>query len=359
MEQTTPRSSPATVADVARSAGVSKATAARVLGGYGSVSEKVRDAVRAAAKALDYRPNELARSMTTGRSGTIGVVVGDIENPFFSLAVRGITDVARQAGFTVILMNSGEDAAAERAAVRTLLAKRVDGLIVSPARESETDHLADVLRSERPLALLDRGSAALDVDTVIANERQTTQDVTLRLAALGHRRIVYLTACDTPDHRFRVPAEIHTGSVRRRIEGFLEACREKGIHDAERWVCVGATTPDRTHRIVIDLLAGADRPTAMIASDSVIGLAVFKACRDAGLTLPADLSLVSFHDADWTSVTSPPVTVIRQPVYQLGEAAARLLVERLNGERGAARKLVLPTSLIERASVGPAPAAKT
>ena len=355
MEPTTPRSSPATVADVARSAGVSKATAARVLGGYGSVSDKVRDTVLAAAKALDYRPNELARSMTTGRSGTIGVVVGDIENPFFSLAVRGITDVARQAGFTVILMNSGEDAAAERAAVRTLLAKRVDGLIVSPARESEIDHLADVLRSERPLALLDRGSAELEVDTVIANDRQTAQDVTRRLTALGHRRIAYLTACDTPDHRFRTPAEIHTGSVRRRIEGYLEVCLETGIKDAKRWICVGATTPDNTRRIIANLMQNAERPTAIIASDSVIGLEVFKACREAGLTLPADLSLVSFHDADWTSVTSPPVTVVSQPVYQLGEAAATLLVQRLNGEQCAPRKLVLQTSLIERASVGPVP----
>lgn len=355
MEQTRPRSSPATVADVARSAGVSKATAARVLGGYGSVSDRVRDAVLTAAKALDYRPNELARSMTTGRSGTIGVVVGDIENPFFSLAVRGITDVARQAGFTVILMNSGEDAAAERAAVRTLLAKRVDGLIVSPARESETDHLAEVLRSGRPLALLDRGSAALEVDTVIANDRQTAQDVTRKLTALGHRRIAYLTACDTPDHRFTTPAEIHTGSVRRRIEGYLEVCGETGIPDGERWVCVGATTSQNTRRIVSDLMKLAERPTAIIASDSVIGLEVFKACREADLKLPGDLSLVSFHDADWTSVTSPPVTVVSQPVYQLGEAAATLLVERLNGARGEARKLVLSTSLIERASVGPAP----
>lgn len=355
MEPTPPRSSPATVADVARSAGVSKATAARVLGGYGSVSDRVRDAVLAAAAKLDYQPNEIARSMTTGRSGTIGVVVGDIENPFFSLAVRGITDVARQAGFTVILMNSGEDADAERAAVRTLLAKRVDGLIVSPARESETDHLADVLRAERPLALLDRGAEALEVDTVIANDRQTAQDITRMLTGLGHRSIAYLTACDTPDHQFRSPAEIHTGSVRRRIEGYLEICREAGIADAERWVRVGATTPENIRRIVATLMQAANRPTAIIASDSVIGLEVFKACRDSGLSLPDDLSLVSFHDADWTSVTSPPVTVVSQPVYQLGETAATLLVQRLNGEQGAPRKHVLPTALIERASVGPAP----
>lgn len=118
---------------------------------------------------------------------------------------------------------------------------------------------------------------------------------------------------------------------------------------------VGANSPEATHRIVLNMLQSAERPSAVIASDSVIGLEVFKVARELGLTLPDDLSLVSFHDADWTSVTSPPVTVVQQPVYQLGEAAATLLVERLNGEVGEGRRVVLQTRLIERASVGAAP----
>lgn len=351
MDQNPPRSASVTVADVARKAGVSKATAARVLGGYGTVSDRVRDVVTATAQALNYRPNELARSMTTGRSGTIGVVVGDIENPFFSLAVRGITDVARQAGFTVILINSGEDVAVEKAAIRTLLAKRVDGLIVSPAKESNIDHLQEAARSGRPLALLDRGSETLDVDTVIADDRHAAEGITRRLLALGHRRISYLTACDTPDHVFRVPSDINTGSVRRRVEGFLGVCREAGLQGMEDWVHVGAVTPEHTHRIVTAMLKSPQRPTAIIASDSVIGLEVFKVGRELGLTIPDDLSLVSFHDADWTSVTTPPVTVVRQPVYRLGETAAKLLVGRLNGTDGEANRVVLRTEVVERASV--------
>jgi len=355
MDQSPPRSSSATVADVARKAGVSKATAARVLGGYGTVSDHVRDTVTAAARALNYQPNELARSMTTGRSGTIGVVVGDIENPFFSLAMRGITDVARQAGFTVVLINSGEDADTERAAIRTLLAKRVDGLIVSPAKESDADHLREAARSGRPLVLLDRGSETLDVDTVIADDRHAAEDITRRLIALGHRRIAYLTACDTPDHRFRTPADINTGSVRRRIEGFLDVCQRAGLERMEDWVHVGAVTSEYTHRIATVMLKSSRRPTAIIASDSVIGLEVFKVCRELSLTIPDDLSLVSFHDADWTSVTTPPVTVVRQPVYGLGEAAAKLLVERLNGNSAEATRVVLKTEVVERASVAAAP----
>src|ERR671921_2730240 len=130
-----------TVQDVAQRAGVSKATAARVLGGYGVASAAVKAKVLAASKELGYQPNELARSISTGRSGTIGVVVGDIENPYFGLAVRGISDAASVAGFDVILANSGEELKKEQDAVRVLTGKRVDGLIVTPARNSETRHL--------------------------------------------------------------------------------------------------------------------------------------------------------------------------------------------------------------------------
>ncbi|MFK3781390.1 LacI family DNA-binding transcriptional regulator [Agrobacterium sp. NPDC089420] len=353
MDKSLSKSPSVTVADVARRAGVSKATAARVLGGYGTVSDRVREAVTAAASSLDYRPNELARSMTTGRSGTIGVVVGDIENPFFSLAVRGITDIARQAGFTVILINSGEDATAEKAAIRTLLAKRVDGLIVSPAKENDVDHLREAIRSGLPLALLDRGGDALDVDTVLADDRHAAENVTSRLIGLGHRRIAYLTACDTPDHCFHTSQDISTGSVRRRIEGYLEVCRKSGLQGMENWVKVGAVTPERTHRIVTEMLQSSNPPTAIIASDSIIGLEVFKAHRDLGVNIPGDVSLVSFHDADWTSVTTPPITVVRQPVYELGATAAKLLVERLSGADQAARKVILKTEVIERASTRP------
>ena len=145
-----------TVADVAKAAQVSKAQAARALGNYGAVSDDVRERVLAAAEELAYRPNELARSMNTGKSNTIGVVVGDIENPHFGLATRGITDTAKKSGFNVILVNTDEETAAEVDAVRVLLDKRVDGLIVAPASSVETQHLQRVHDSGRPLVLLDR-----------------------------------------------------------------------------------------------------------------------------------------------------------------------------------------------------------
>jgi len=340
-----------TVSDVARAANVSKATAARVLGGYGIVSDKVHEEVMAAAKALEYRPNELARSMTTGKSGIIGVVVGDIENPFFSLAVRGISDAAKAAGFNVILANSGERIEAEKAAVRLLLGKRVDGLIVTPSESRDISHLREAHRSGRPLALLDRALPDLDVDTVTIDDRDVAMRATQILIQAGHRNIAYVTAVDAEGHEYRDLGQIYTSSVRERIEGFLAVCRDARIERPEHFVRLGAMSPEETRKVVTKLLSEPDRPTAILASDSLIALEIFKVIRERGLRIPEDISLITFHDADWTSVTSPPITVIDQPVYALGRSVAELLIRRLKGETRPPERLILPTSIVERGSV--------
>lgn len=339
---------PPSVADVARLAGVSKATAARVLGGYGTVSDVTRGLVEAAAVQVGYRPNELARSMTTGRSATIGVVVGDIGNPFFAAAVRGIGAVARIEGFDVILASSDEDPEAERAAVQAFLARQVEGLIVSPASLADITHLRDI---GRPLALLDRAVSELEVDTVTADDRAAAERVTRLLLDRGHRRIAYLTACSPRSGAFTGLSDIVTGSVRQRIEGFVAACER--VAGAAGRVVTDCGTPEATRRLAAGLLAGAEQPTAIIASDSLIGLEVFKVSRELGLSLPEALSLVAFHDADWASVASPAVTVVRQPALDLGETAARLLIARLKGNSGPPRHVTVPTTLIMRDSVGP------
>jgi LacI family transcriptional regulator, galactose operon repressor len=344
-----------TVQDVARAAGVSKATAARVLGGYGSTSPSVRQSVLVAAHNLGYQANELARSMTTGRSGTIGVIVGDIENPYFGHAVRGISDVAGAAGFDVILANSGEDVGKEQAAVRVLLGKRVDGLIVTPASMSETQHLEDVHRSGRPLVLLDRAIPSLKVDSVVTDDRVAAAAATRMLVEAGHHRIAYITATDSEDAIYRGPHQISLTTVMDRIEGFLEAAVEAGIEHPEKYIRLGSTRQGASAKIIADLLSLPTRPTAILASDNVIALEVFKVIRGLTMSIPDDLSLIAFHDADWTSVTSPPITVVSQPIYDLGTESAQIVVERINGATEAPKRLVLATTLIIRESVGAPP----
>lgn len=349
-----PKTPSVTVSDVAREAKVSKATAARVLGGYGRVSTTVHAAVLEAAKALDYRPNELARSMTTGRSGSIGVVVGDIENPFFSLAVRGISDAARLSGINVILANSGEELEAEKSVIRVLMAKQVDGLIVTPAQSGDIAHLKDIAC---PLALLDRALPGLDVDTVTVDDRNAALRATRMLTQAGHRRIAYVTAAVLSGDFRGAQSRINTSTVRERILGFLDACREAGIDGAERNIHFGSGRSESAHAALLQLLRSAGRPTAILASDSVVALDLFKAIRECGLGIPRDISLITFHDADWTSVTTPPITVIDQPVYALGKSVAELLIRRLKGDDRPPERIVLPTTIIERMSVGETPKA--
>src|SRR4051812_25277002 len=182
-----------TIPDVARRAGVSPATAARALGGYGSVSPAASDRVRAAAEALGYRANGVARSMITGRTMTLGVVLGDIENEFFSRVARGFTDVARAEGFDTIVANTDEQVGNERSAVRVFLERRVDGLMVAPASMTERAHLAAVRGSGAHLVVVDRRVPGLGVDTVLIDNVAAAGAAVAHLTAAGHRRIGVVT----------------------------------------------------------------------------------------------------------------------------------------------------------------------
>ncbi|MBX5166336.1 MULTISPECIES: LacI family DNA-binding transcriptional regulator [unclassified Rhizobium] len=340
-----------TVADVAKAARVSKATAARVLGGYGVVSDKIKDQVTAAAAALEYRPNELARSMSTGRSGIIGVVVGDIENAFFSLAVRGITDAARLAGFNVIIANSGEQIDAEKSAVDLLIGKRVDGLIVTPARCDRLDHLQHVRRAGVPLVLFDRAIPELDVDAVTGDDRDAALTATRYLIGQGHRRLAYISAMDAEDGGLTDLGRISNSAVRERMEGFVSALTEAGLPNPLHYIRLGATNQQQTNAVIKRLLSEISPPTALLASDSLVGLRIFKSLQSLGLSIPQDVSMISFLDADWTSVTVPPITIVDQRVYELGKLAGERLVARIERTPLAVERLRVATSLVVRGSV--------
>lgn len=346
-----PPKRPVTVADVARASGVSKATAARALGGYGTVSPDLTARIQAAAKLLDYRPNELARTMATGRSATIGVVVGDIENPFFGHLTRGITDRAKGFGCGVIVTNSGESADEEEAAIAMLLGKRVDGLIVAPADRTHSRHLRDAIERGTPLVLVDREVEALQVDAVVADDFEAACAAVRHLAEAGHRRIAYLTATEAVETRYLGPQQIQLTTVLRRIEGLVAASTTAGIAEPERFIRLGAVDEASCRSILDALLALPDRPTAILASDSKLALQVLQAARRAGLPIPQSLSLVTFDDAEWTRAISPAVTVLAQPSYDMGAEAVRLLMERVEGRRDV-RRIVLDIALIERESVG-------
>ncbi len=350
----------ATVADVAAMAGVSKATAARALGDYGAVSAKVRERVSAAAAALGYRPNEVARSMSTGRSNTIGIVVGDIENPAFAQATRGAADVAEEAGYDLILSNSREDADAERKAIEVQLAKRVDGLIVAPASSLRTANYAGIADAGRPVVFFDRLVHGFAADAVVSANRESARRLTQVLLDAGHRRIAYVSTLVEPepvepravwdDGGLSFAPRLLSSVIEDRMAGYASALREAGVENPLAFVRLGAGV-DGIGRMVAGLITGASAVTAIIASDSVIAIEAFRAIRELGLRIPEDISLVGFDNAPWTSVTEPGITVIAQPERELGALATRLLIERIEGGARPASVHTLPQELIERGSV--------
>ncbi|MBO9706183.1 MAG: LacI family DNA-binding transcriptional regulator [Arthrobacter sp.] len=319
-----------TVVDVAREAGVSKAQAARALGGYGAVSDHVMEVVMAAAQRLGYRPNELAKSMNTGSTRAVGVVVGDIENPHFGVAVRGITDVLRASGYAVLLANSDEDPAKEKEAVAQFLQQRVAGLIVAQARADVYEHLAAVQESRRGLVFFDRECPHVDAPSVVVDFHEVSEKVGKLLLDAGHRTIGYVSSLDLGGP-YRQGLDLNSSAVAQRIEGIADAHRARGADWDESLIQLGATTAGRIEAAVGRLIDGPKRATAIVCSDNLLGQAVLFELRNRGLRVPDDVSLVVYDDFPWTQLVDPPLTVVAQPVYEMGQEAARQLLAQLSG----------------------------
>lgn len=347
---------------MAKLAGVAPATAARVLGGYGFASADVRERVLRAAATLKYRPNRLAQSMVTGSTQTIGVVIADIENPFFALAVRGISDEINAVGsFDVILANSDEDVAKERAAVHTMLEKQVDGLIVAPASAECFEHLADMRELNRPLVLLDRNILALGTDAVFVDGFSAAKEATSLLIQLGHRRIGVIT--DTPAMAPSLrPGPMADGSPSTRpllenqtwgsrLAGYLTAHEEAGLTISDNLVRYAAPTAEAAAEQTAVLLDLPASPTAIFTTDNVMTLGAFEALQDRQVDVPGSVSLLGFDDLRWTRIVQPRISVLAQPVHELGKTAARLLIDRLRGSEEQPQVTALPTTLVWRESV--------
>ncbi len=345
----------ATIRDVARDAGVSTATAARALGGYGSVSATAQRRVLAASAALGYKPNGLARSMISGTTHTLGVVLSDIENPYFYKALRGITDTARSRGYGVVLTNTDEDPDLERDAVATLVERRVDGLIVCPAQNGDRSHLSDAIGSGLPMVLLDRYVPGLAVDMVGLDNRRAAADATQRLIQHGHTRIAIVTGGRDPvlstlTQRYMRSVERSAVTTPARAAGYRDAMLAAGLDLRPEYLSASGFHRDDAAAATEALMNLPHPPTAILAFDSILSLGVLLALRRMGRGCPDEVSVLGFDDAEWTEVVSPPLSVVRQPVYEIGSKACTLLLDRIEGLGGRPARHRLRGQIIERES---------
>ncbi|TKB91670.1 MAG: LacI family transcriptional regulator [Mesorhizobium sp.] len=352
----------ATIIEVARRAGVSSATAGRVLGDYGYSSPEVQEKVRAAAAELGYRPNRLAKGLITGKTQTIGVVVGDIESPFYASVLRGIGDMARRGGFGVIVTNSDENAELEREAVQLLLEKQVDGLIVSSTFVDEPDHLREAVAARCPVVQFDRMVAGLETDSVVVDNVSVTRSSIAAMIGAGHSRIGILAELG-PGQRddvgsFVANADLSSADIRyhhpswQRLLGYLEAHRAAGITpDPQLIRRVAIYSSEAARKEALDLLTMRNAPSALFTADGVMSTGVLEATSALKLAIPGDLSLLCFDDLDWMQFVAQGITAIAQPAHLIGAAAAELLLRRLGEATLPFEHRVLAARLVERNSI--------
>lgn len=325
----------ASVKDVARAAGVSPATVSRALG-KGPISEALRAQVLEAVRATGYRPNLAARRLRSRDSGTIGLILADIGNPFFTGVARAVEEAAYQAGLRVILCNTDEEPAREAIYLRLMQEERVTGLILAPTRTT-AERLA-TQSPEVPTVLVDRAGPPGRFDSVLLDNEAASAALVDHLVAQGHRRIAGLFGQTS-----------FTGIER--AAGYRAAMARHGLPARERFVLPQVEAAEAGFAALLAEGPAADAiPEAIIVSNSLLLMGLLRAVRAAGLRIPDDIALAGFDNEPWTDLVEPGLTVIEQPLEAIGRTAMALLFERLRTPAAPVRKVMLSGRCVLRGS---------
>jgi DNA-binding LacI/PurR family transcriptional regulator len=329
----------ARIKDVATRAGVSVATVSRVLNQNPRVKPHLRERVLQAMAELDYRPSGIARNMRNQSARVIGLIISDIQNPFFTALVRAVEDVAYENQYTVLLCNSDEDPQKEQLYADVLSTERVAGVIIVP---TSRDSCIPLLSRHIPVVMADRKVAGPATDSVTLDNIGGAYQATAHLIGLGHRRIGLVAA----------PLHVSVGLERR--QGYEKALREHGIPLDESVIRTGNFKESGGYRAASELLDLDPRPTAIFAINNLMTMGTLQAIHERGLRIPEDISVIGFDDMPWLPLLVPPLTAVRQPVYQIGAEAARLLFRRMReGPQKPVETIVLQPELIIRGSTAP------
>jgi LacI family transcriptional regulator len=329
----------ASVYDVAREARVSVFTVSAVINGKAHVGKKLRERVEAAIRKLNYRPNLIARSLAKQRTHTIGMIVPDIANPFFPMVVRGAEDAAQKHGYNLLLCNSDDTLAKEEASVELLLAKRVDGILLTKAADDFRPSLRQMIKEVQiPFVLVMRTYPKLTKDAVITDDYQGAYDAVSHLARSGRQRIGLISG----------PLKVSNAIAR--WEGFRDALKASGLPYNRELVIEGDYRIESGYRAGHALLS--HRPDGIYVANHLMSVGLLKAAEEMGLRCPEDFGLVSFDDYPWLDVFYPRLTTVELPKHQLGSEASELLIRRIAGDHSAPGTKKLPTELRIRESCG-------
>jgi LacI family transcriptional regulator len=329
-----------TLRDVAAAASVHVATASRALNPdtRSLVSAATAERVLRAARSLGYRPNPIARSLKTARSGSVGLVIPDLTNPLVPPMVRGAEDVLAPAGYSAWIVNTDNDPDRERSQILSLRSRQVEGLIVATAR-LEHPFLEALADEGFPLVLANRLLGAGHIPSVTADNAVGSALAVRHLVELGHTRIAHISG----------PQELSTGTVRRR--GYLQGLRDHGLtEDPDLLVTCSAWTEQEGARALGALIDSGVEFTAVVAGHDRVALGCYDALFSRGLSCPEDVSVVGFNDMPFMDKMRPPLTTVRVEHYQVGAEAARLLLDAFRSPGRPARAVLLTPTVVVRGS---------
>jgi len=328
-----------TLRDIASLTGFSINTVSRSLNNKEEVNADTRAKILAAADKLGYRPNRLAKGLRSNKTGTIGVVVTDVANPFFSALVKGIARAARDLGYSIILQDSDEDYAGEEEAIQVLLAEQVDGILITPV-QSHKQMIEKLTEAQFPFVLVGRYFQDLDTNYVVPDDYQGGFLATEHLIQQGYTRLAM------------VNGPLHISSARERFQGFSDAMSKHGIPLDESLVISGALTVEEGLSLSRSILKQVPRPSAIVCYSDFVAFGVMQAIREIGLSIPEDIAVVGFDDVWMSSCLEVPLTTIRSPKEELGRQAMQLLVHRLKENHNGAEtdKRKLDVTLVSRKS---------
>lgn len=327
-----------TIEDVAKLAGVSNSTVSRVLNEKEYVKETTRKKVYAAVTRLGYKPSRIARSLRANASQIIGLIISDIQNPFFTSLVRAVEDIAYEHNYSLLLCNTDEDPEKENLYIELMLSERVSGVIITPTREYNCP-ITKLLEMNVATVCVDRQVQDCETDSVVSDNVNSSFKLVEHLIKSGHKRIGALLGSP----------EITT--FRERLLGYKKAHNHHNLPIDENFIKLGTPKEHEGYLLTNQLLDLSSRATALIAGNNLMALGAIHAIKDRNLSIPDDISLVTFDDREWTKLFTPTITVASQPTYKMGKKAAELIMQRLNDENQPIKHIVFESQIIFRESV--------
>ena len=327
-----------TIKDIARELGISPSTVSRALKDHPDISKATRDAVNELAERWNYRPNPIALSLKSGSSKTIGVIIPEVIHYFFSTVISGIEDVVYQRDYNMILCQSNEMWEHEVKNIKTLLASRVDGILASVAKTTSSfEHYRSIIEKDIPLVFFDRAIDELDTDRVVIDDEEGAYKAVNHLLRTGKKRIVHLAG----------PPQL--AIARNRMNGYLRAMKEYRLTPSESDI-VRCDDILSAEKIIPELLKRKPRPDAFLAVNDLTAAQTLMIVKRHGLRLPEDIAVVGFTNSQIATLTDPGLTSVDQKGYDMGQIAAKLLLDRIENLKSPRQIKVIKSDLVVRGS---------